>query len=147
MSEQKERVSDYRVICYGDPKVSSIVPKSGPNAGHEVKVLTVRGYHLVSEKQADGSFKQKDSIWHDLKLFNQNADLVSTLIKDGMAIRVSGSLQAHTFTGKDGKEYHNSVLTLNSLSVDLMQRGLKSLDFEKPTKKVEKVAPSQGIER
>lgn len=135
MSEQKERVSDYRVICYGEPKISSIVPKSGPNAGHEVKVLTVRGYHPVSEKQADGTFKQKDPVWHDLKLFNQSADLVAPLIKDGMALRVSGSLQDHAFTGK------------NSLSVDLMQRGLKSLDFEKPSKKVEKVAPTQGLER
>ena len=72
---------------------------------------------------------------------------MAPLIKDGMALRVSGSLQDHAFTGKDGKEHHSSILTLNSLSVDLMQRGLKSLDFEKPVKKAEKTAPSQGLER
>ena len=147
MSEQKEKVSDYRVICYGEPKVSSIVPKSGPNAGQEVKVLTVRGYHPVSERQEDGTFKQKDPVWHDLKLFHQNADLAASLIKDGLALRVSGALQDHAFTGKDGKEHHSSVLTLNSLSVDLMQRGLKGLDFEKPAKQAEKAAPAQDLER
>lgn len=137
MSEQKERVSDYRVICYGEPKISSIVPKSGPNAGHEVKVLTVRGYHPVSEKQADGTFEEKESLWFDLKLFDDNAELLSGFLKDGLVLRVSGEIKKRTWQGKDGKEHESADLNLYSLAVDLKQRGLKGIFYEKPLVKKE----------
>ena len=140
------RVSDHRVIIYGEPKVETITPKTGPNAGRQVNVLTVRGYHPTAERQPDGSFKEKDPLWYDLRLYDQHAQQIKSFLKDGMALRVSGSVKTHTWTGKDGKERQGTEIALSSVAVDLKQRGLKGIDFEKPVKK-EKTQSAPEMER
>lgn len=137
MSEQNEKVSDYRVICFGEPKVSSIVPKSGANAGKEIKVLSMRAFHPVAVRKEDGTFEEKESLWFDLKLFDDNSDLLSGFLKDGLVLRVSGEVKKRTWQGKDGKEHESADLNLYSLAVDLKQRGLKGIVFEKPQIKKE----------
>lgn len=130
--ERSEAVSDYRVILYGEPAVQTVTPKSGINAGKEIKVLTVRAYHPVSVRKNDGTFEEKDPLWLDLKLFDNNADHIKELLKDGLVLRVSGEIKTRPWTGKDGKVRESSDLMLHSLAVDLKQRGLKGLNFEKP---------------
>lgn len=129
------RVSDHRVIIYGEPKVETITPRSGPNAGKQVNVLTVRGYHPTAERLPDGTFKEKDPVWYDLKLYDREAEMIKPFLKDGLALRVGGSVRTHAWTGKDGKERQDAEISLYSVAVDLKQRGLKGIDFEKPVRK------------
>ena len=137
MSDQNEKVSDYRVICFGEPKITGIVPKSGANAGKEIKVLSMRAFHPVSVRKEDGTFEEKESLWFDLKLFDDSAELLSGFLKDGLVLRVSGEIKKRTWQGKDGREHESADLNLYSLAVDLKQRGLKGIVFEKPQVKKE----------
>lgn len=139
------RVSDHRVIIYGEPKMETITPRSGPNAGKEVNVLTVRGYHPTAERLPDGSFKEKEPVWYDMKLYDREAEMIKPFLKDGLALRVAGAVRTHTWTGRDGKERQGQEISLSSVSVDLKQRGLKGIDFEKPVRKEKtQEAPQQS---
>lgn len=141
------RVSDHRVIIYGKPKVETIIPKGGTNAGKEIKVLTVRGYHPTAERLPDGSFKEKDPVWYDMKLYEREAELIRPFLKDGLALRVSGAVKTHTWTDKDGKERQGNEISLSSVAVDLKQRGLKGIDFEKPVRKEKEQSAPAEMER
>ena len=131
---KNEKVSDFRIICYGEHVVQKITPKSGDNAGKEVTVLTIRGFHPVNIRKDDGTFEEQDPKWFDLKLFDNNAELLSTFFKDGIVLRVSGEIKDKVWTGKDGKERNSSEITLYSVAIDIKQKGLKGIMFEKPIK-------------
>lgn len=135
MTEQNEKVSDHRVICYGEASVQIIVPKSGINAGKETPVLSMKAFHPVNVRKEDGTFDEKEPIWYDMKLYDSNAKLISSFLKDGLVLRVSGEVKPRTWTGRDGQERQSKDLILYSLAIDIKQRGLKTVVFEKPLKK------------
>ena len=135
MSEQNEKVSDYRVLCYGEATIQVITPKNGTNAGKDVKVLTSRVFHPVSVRNNDGTFTEQEPIWYDLKLFDNSVDLLKDFFKDGLVLRVSGEIKKRSWVGKDGKERHGADLMAYTVAIDIKQRGLKSVVFEKPIKK------------
>ena len=58
------------------------------------------------------------------------------MLKDGMALRICGSLTHRTFKDKNGVDKAAKDINLYSLAVDLKQPGLH-IDFSKPAKKEE----------
>ena len=56
--KNENRVSDLRVVCYGEASIKKILPKSGNNAGKEITVLSMRAYHPKSVRKPDGTFDQ-----------------------------------------------------------------------------------------
>lgn len=130
--KNNEKISDYKVICFGESSVSEITIKTGASAGKKTKVLSTRAFHPVSVKKEDGQFENKDPIWFDLKFYQENADLAASFLKDGLALRVSGEIKKRSWTGKDQKTHLSMDLTAYSLAIDVMQKGLKSIVFEKP---------------
>ncbi len=131
----KKTASDLRVICHGEPQIKTITPKSGTNEGKEVSVLCFRAYHPVAEKQQDGSFNSKDPEWYSLQLFDNKAQEIGKFIKDGLVLRVSGEVKEREYTDKNGQKQIGRDLNVYSLAVDLKQRGLKNIDFQKPASK------------
>lgn len=133
MTENLNRpmANDMRVVVYGEPNVSTITPKTGDNAGKQIDVLNINVYKPNSARQPDGSWKQLDSDWYKLQLFSEHAKEISPLIKDGLALRVSGLIKENTFQGKDGQTKTSKNIVVNNIAVDLLQRGIKGIDFEK----------------
>lgn len=135
MSEQakdQNRLSDARVVVYGEPQVKTVTPHSGPNAGKEVDVLSVRVRQDHAERLPDGTWEKKDSDWFDLQSYNPHAKELAAMLKDGMALRVSGIVQEREYTGKDGQQHQAKSIAANSLAIDMLQPGLKGVTFEKP---------------
>lgn len=130
--KQNEKVTDYKIICFGEPTISEITVKSGANAGKKTKVLSTRAFHPVSERISDGKFESKEPLWFDLKFYHEKADLIADFFKDGLAMRISGEIKLREWTGKDQKVYQSNDLIAYTLAIELMQKGLKSIVFEKP---------------
>lgn len=133
--KNESRVSDLRVVCYGEASIKKILPKSGVNAGKEITVLSMRAYHPKSVRKPDGTFDLQETEWYTLQLFDDKAALIKSFLKDGLVLRVSGEVKTRKYQDKNGKEQIASDLTLYSIAVDLKQRGLLSIGFEKPLKK------------
>ena len=149
MTENLNRpmANDLRVIVYGEPNIATITPKSGENAGKQIDVLNINVYKPNASKQPDGSWKQMDSDWYKLQLFSEHAKEISPLIKDGLALRVSGLIKENTFQGKDGQTKTSKNIVVNNIAVDLLQRGIKGIDFEKKNREqqVNKKEPSMEL--
>lgn len=128
------KINDFRVIVYGDTKVNSIVPKSGVNAGKNIDVLTLEVYKPKAEKQPDGSWKKLDSEFYKIELYSQYASTVASMITSGIALRVSGTIKESEYTNKEGEKKTSKTIVADSLAVDLLQKGLKEIKFEKITK-------------
>ena len=128
------KINDFRVIVYGDTKVNSIVPKSGVNAGKNIDVLTLDVYKPKAEKQPDGSWKKLDSEFYKIELYSQYASTVTSMITSGIALRVSGTIKESEYTNKEGEKKTSKTIVADSLAVDLLQKGLKEIKFEKITK-------------
>ena len=55
-------------------------------------------------------------------------------IKEGMMLEVRGDVSTREFTGKNGKQMQENVLTANGLAVSLNQPGL-TIDYCRPKAK------------
>ncbi len=130
-----EKVSALRVVIYGEIAVKTITVKSGSHAGEHRTVLECRAFHPNADRAENGSFIQKESDWYRLQLWDDRAEEVKKLLKDGMILRVSGSVTQHAYKDKNGGEKIARDLNLSNLAVDLKQPGLKGIDFVKPAKK------------
>ena len=97
MSDLQNRAQDLRVVVYGEPSVSTITPKSGENVGKQVDVLNLNVYKPKAEKDQDGKWKKLDPDFFKLQLFSEHAKAIAPLLKDGLALRVSGLIKEDTF--------------------------------------------------
>ena len=120
------------VVVFKEPTISQIVPKSGPNAGKETSVLEFKAYKPHFVKQQDGSFQQdKDGTeFFSVRYYGKE----SSAIKEGMMLEVRGDVSTREFTGKNGKQMQENVLTAKGIAVSLNQPGLK-IDYSRPKAK------------
>lgn len=130
--ENRNFVSDYRVIVSSEPKVNTIQPKSGEMAGKNVDVLNVDVYKQHAEKQQDGSWKKLANEFFKLELYSAAAKSIAPMLVAGLALRVAGEIKEHEYQGKDGTTKVAKSLVANSIGIDLLQKGLNSIDFTKP---------------
>ena len=126
------------VVVFKEPTVSQIVPKSGPNAGKETSVLEFKAYKPHFVKQKDGSFQQdKDGTeFFSVRYYGKEslAKRMAAGIKEGMMLEVRGDVSTREFTGKNGKQMQENVLTAKGLAVSLNQPGL-TIDYCRPKAK------------
>ena len=126
------------VVVFKEPTVSQIVPKSGPNAGKETSVLEFKAYKPHFVKQKDGSFQQdKDGTeFFTVRYYckESSAKRMAAGIKEGMMLEVRGDVSTREFTGKNGKQMQENVLTAKGIAVSLNQPGLK-IDYSRPKAK------------
>ena len=126
------------VVVFKEPTVSQIVPKSGPNAGKETSVLEFKAYKPHFVKQKDGSFQQdKDGTEvFSVRYYGKesSAKRMAAGIKEGMMLEVRGDVSTREFTGKNGKQMQENVLTAKGLAVSLNQPGL-TIDYCRPKAK------------
>ena len=134
MSDLQNRAQDLRVVVYGEPSVSTITPKSGENAGKQVDVLNLNVYKPKAEKDQDGKWKKLDPDFFKLQLFSEHAKAIAPLLKDGLALRVSGLIKEDSFQGRDGQQKIAKSILVNNIAIDLLQRGINAIDFQKPMK-------------
>lgn len=136
MSEYKDIATN--VVVYRPPELEKITPNSGPNAGKEIDVLTLKTYHPNFERTDDGKWKQIDSDFYVVKVYGDVATRFHQHVKEGMTLEIRGSLTERTYEGKDGQKHTESLITTRNIGLSLNQAGLKSIDYEKPEKKVGK---------
>ena len=125
------------VVVFKEPTVSQIVPKSGPNAGKETSVLEFKAYKPHFVKQKDGSFQQdKDGTeFFSVRYYGKESSAKRMAgIKEGMMLEVRGDVSTREFTGKNGKQMQENVLTAKGLAVSLNQPGL-TIDYCRPKAK------------
>lgn len=126
------------VVVFKEPTISQIVPKSGPNAGKETSVLEFKAYKPHFVKQQDGSFQQdKDGTeFFSVRYYGKerSAKRMAAGIKEGMMLEVRGDVSTREFTGKNGKQMQENVLTAKGIAVSLNQPGLK-IDYSRPKAK------------
>ena len=126
------------VVVFKEPTISQIVPKSGPNAGKETSVLASQASTPPFVKQQDGSFQQdKDGTeFFSVRYYGKesSAKRMAAGIKEGMMLEVRGDVSTREFTGKNGKQMQENVLTAKGIAVSLNQPGLK-IDYSRPKAK------------
>lgn len=132
------------VVLYRDPTIETIVPTSGPNKDKETSVLTLKTFHPNFERTKDGEFKQLDSDFYTVKMYGKKAERVAQHLKNGMTLEVRGEMFERTYTGKDEKEHTEKVIDARAIGLSLNQTGIKSIDYERPEKKVDK---AEEVER
>lgn len=134
-----EKVQNYKIYIYQAPEVTTIMPKTGKNAGKEIDVLSVKALHRNYEiDETTGDFIKKDPTFITLKKYGDEKDnvrLLASLIQPGMQLRVNGSLSSREYEFQDketGEQRKQTAydLTANSLMLDLSQKGITSIGFE-----------------
>ena len=93
------------VVVFKEPTISQIVPKDG------TEFFSVRYYGKES-----------------------SAKRMAAGIKEGMMLEVRGDISTREFTGKNGKQMQENVLTAKGLAVSLNQPGL-TIDYCRPKAK------------
>lgn len=145
---QSEKVQNYKIYIYQNPEMTTIVPKTGKNAGKTIDVMSVKALHRNYEiDDTTGDFVKKDPTFMTLKKYGEeHEDLkqLSSLIKPGMQLRVNGYLTSHEYEFTDQKtgELRKQTaieLNANSLMLDLSQQGLKSITFEQQKRENDKI--------
>ncbi|MGN0916026.1 MAG: hypothetical protein ACI4NE_06725 [Succinivibrio sp.] len=144
---QSDKVQNYKIYIYQNPEMTTIVPKTGKNAGKTIDVMSVKALHRNYEiNDTTGEFVKKDPTFMTLKKYGEeHEDLkqLASLIKPGMQLRVNGYLTSHEYTFTDQKtgELRKQTaieLNANSLMLDLSQQGLKSISFEQQKRENDK---------
>lgn len=134
-----EKVQNYKIYIYQSPEVTTIMPKTGKNAGKEIDVLSVKALHRNYEiDETTGDFIKKDPTFITLKKYGdekENVRQLASLIQPGMQLRVNGSLSSREYEFQDketGEQRKQTAydLTANSLMLDLSQKGITSIGFE-----------------
>ena len=145
---QSDKVQNYKIYIYQNPEMTTIVPKTGKNAGKTIDVLSVKALHRNYEiNDTTGEFVKKDPTFMTLKKYGEeHEDLkqLASLIKPGMQLRVNGYLTSHEYEFTDQKtgELRKQTaieLNANSLMLDLSQQGLKSITFEQQKRENDKI--------
>lgn len=145
---QSDKVQNYKIYIYQNPEITTIVPKTGKNAGKTIDVMSVKALHRNYEiDDTTGDFVKKDPTFMTLKKYGEeHEDLkqLAFLIKPGMQLRVNGYLTSHEYEFTDQKtgELRKQTaieLNANSLMLDLSQQGLKSITFEQQKRENDKI--------
>lgn len=145
---QSDKVQNYKIYIYQNPEITTIVPKTGKNAGKTIDVMSVKALHRNYEiNDTTGDFVKKDPTFMTLKKYGEeHEDLkqLAFLIKPGMQLRVNGYLTSHEYEFTDQKtgELRKQTaieLNANSLMLDLSQQGLKSITFEQQKRENDKI--------
>lgn len=145
---QSDKVQNYKIYIYQNPEMTTIVPKTGKNAGKTIDVMSVKALHRNYEiNDTTGEFVKKDPTFMTLKKYGEeHEDLkqLASLIKPGMQLRVNGYLTSHEYEFTDQKtgELRKQTaieLNANSLMLDLSQQGLKSITFEQQKRENDKI--------
>lgn len=55
--------------------------------------------------------------WFNLIFWNQKVDLVEGVVKKGLPLRISGKLNAQSFTDKNGDQRYGTEIIVNELEV------------------------------
>lgn len=136
-------MSDYAdistaMVVYRKPELKTITPKSGPNEGKEVPVLVLKCFHPNFAKNKKGEWEQKDSDFYTVQHYGEAAKHIHKHVQNGMTLEIRGQVTVRTFEGEDGKEHKENVVTTKMIALALNQLGLKSIDYERPEKKVER---------
>lgn len=150
-----EKVQNYKIYIYQAPEVTTIMPKTGKNAGKEIDVLSVKALHRNYEiDETTGDFIKKDPTFITLKKYGdekENVRQLASLIQPGMQLRVNGSLSSREYEFQDketGEQRKQTAydLTANSLMLDLSQKGITSIGFEhqKHEQTVSQAQPQQS---
>lgn len=147
-----EKVQNYKIYIYQAPEVTTIMPKTGKNAGKEIDVLSVNALHRNYEiDETTGDFIKKDPTFITLKKYGDEKDnvrLLASLIQPGMQLRVNGSLSSREYEFQDketGEQRKQTAydLTANSLMLDLSQKGITSIGFEHQKQNEQTVSQAQ----
>lgn len=145
---QSDKVQNYKIYIYQNPEMTTIVPKTGKNAGKTIDVMSVKALHRNYEiNDTTGEFVKKDPTFMTLKKYGEEHDdlkQLASLIKPGMQLRVNGYLTSHEYEFTDQKtgELRKQTaieLNANSLMLDLSQQGLKSITFEQQKRENDKI--------
>ncbi len=126
------------VVVFKEPTSSHLVPHSGPKAGKDTSGLEFKAYKPHFVKQQDGSFQQdKDGTeFFSVRYYGKesSAKRMAAGIKEGMMLEVRGDVSTREFSGKNGKQMQENVLTAKGIAVSLNQPGLK-IDYSRPKAK------------
>lgn len=148
-----EKVQNYKIYIYQAPEVTTIMPKTGKNAGKEIDVLSVKALHRNYEiDETSGDFIKKDPTFITLKKYGdekENVRQLASLIQPGMQLRVNGSLSSREYEFQDketGEQRKQTAydLTANSLMLDLSQKGITSIGFEYQKQNEQTVSQAQS---
>lgn len=148
-----EKVQNYKIYIYQAPEVTTIMPKTGKNAGKEIDVLSVKALHRNYEiDETSGDFIKKDPTFITLKKYGdekENVRQLASLIQPGMQLRVNGSLSSREYEFQDketGEQRKQTAydLTANSLMLDLSQKGITSIGFEHQKQNEQTVSQAQS---
>ena len=131
MSEQNAVVTDFRLVVYGKAEKRTITIKNGENAGKTKDLLQFRAFH---SEPVDKESKQFTSTWYDVNCFQDNSFYLVDHICDGLVLYVTGQVKTSQYTAKDGSLRENQTINAKKIYLDLLQRGLKSITFERPTR-------------
>ena len=143
MTEKSTESFASNVVLYRDPTLETIIPTSGINKDKEISVLTLKTFHPNFERTKEGDFKQLESDFYTVKVYGVKAERVAQHLKNGMTLEIRGEMFERTYTGKDEKEHTEKVIDAKAIGLSLTQSGIKSIDYERPEKKVEKAEEAE----
>ena len=128
-----QKISDHKVVIYGQPEIKTITVKNGDKAGQQLNVVSCRAYHPNIVRKDDGSFERKEPTWYRMQYYGkEDAAIVGKFLTDGLALRATGYVREISYQDKDGNTQTAKELTADNLSIEILQKGLKSVVFEKP---------------
>lgn len=127
-----------QVQLFEDPKLETICPSTGKNAGQDVDVLTLKTFHAKFIKQDDGTRKRGECTFYTVKFFGDKAKYYAPLLKNGLRIEVRGAFSERSFTGKDGKQHYEKIIHANQILIPINQVGLKDIVFIKSEEEKDK---------
>lgn len=125
------------VALKDEPKISTFVPKSGPNAGKETNSVEIKAYKPNFIKNEDGKLERaKESTFFTVKYYGSKdaCERIAASVKPGMMLDIRGESTVREYQGKDGKTYQENIISAKGIAVSLAQKGV-TVNYEPPVKK------------
>ena len=126
-------VKNLRLRVFASPELRKISPKRGDHQGKLVSLLHFRAVHTSAP--ANKAIRGFNSEWSSVECFNDKAINLLPILKEGMAIYVSGHVQERCYVTKEGTTKTSKTLYAKQIYLDLLQDGVREVTYIRPPKK------------
>lgn len=132
---QFEDISLRKAYVSGEPEFDTIIPKSGENKDKEVDVVKFNiGHSTWKADPADADkMVQSKPTYYEVRVYGNDAEHLSQIIKVGMAVNVSGSVKTEVWNDSNGDVREKHIINADDVALNLSQKRIESINLAPKT--------------
>ena len=128
---QFESIALRKAYVSGEPELVTITPKSGENKDREVDVVKFNIAHSTWQPDPSDSEKlvQSKPTYYEVRVYGDDAEHLSNIIKVGMAVNVEGSVKTDVWNDNNGDVREKHIINADDVALNLSQKRIESIQM------------------